>query len=71
MEQANELLRRYEERQKEESAGAAGNGTAGLPKQPQLILKPEAKDFFSITIDDFEMIEYDPMTPQLKLELGI
>ena len=40
-------------------------------KQPQLILKPEAKDFFSVTIDDFEMIDYDPMTPQLKLELGI
>ena len=69
--QANELLRRFEERKKEESAGTAGNGTAELPKQPALILKPDAKDFYSITIDEFEMKDYDPMTPQLKLELGI
>lgn len=75
VEQANELLRRYEEKQKEENAGRTESGAAESagqpPKQPQLILKPEAKDFYSVTIDDFEMIDYDPMTPQLKLELGI
>ena len=38
---------------------------------PKLILNPEKKNFYDITIDDFEMINYDPIKPQLKLELGI
>jgi thymidylate synthase len=38
---------------------------------PQLILNPEAKNFFEMTIDDFTMKDYNPMKPQLKLELGI
>lgn len=36
-----------------------------------LYLKPTAKNFYDITIDDFKMCNYDPMKPQLKLELGI
>ena len=28
-------------------------------------------DFYEFTIDDFEMINYNPIKPQLKLELGI
>lgn len=43
----------------------------GYTKWPQLILNPAKTDFYDITIDDFEMINYDPIKPQLKLELGI
>lgn len=38
---------------------------------PRLVLNPEKKNFYDITIDDFEMIDYDPVKPQLKLDLGI
>lgn len=40
-------------------------------KWPMLILNPYKKDFYDITIDDFQMINYEPTKPQLKLELGI
>lgn len=43
----------------------------GYTEWPQLILNPAKTNFYDITIDDFEMINYDPMKPQLKLELGI
>ena len=38
---------------------------------PMLILNPAKTNFYDITIDDFQMINYEPMKPQLKLELGI
>lgn len=38
---------------------------------PRLVLKESAKDFYSITIDDFEMKNYEPIKPQLKFDLGI
>ena len=38
---------------------------------PRLILNETKKNFYDITIEDFEMIDYYPMKPQLKLELGI
>lgn len=40
-------------------------------KNPMLILNPEKTNFYDFTIEDFEMINYEPMKPQLKLELGI
>ena len=41
--------------------------------QPNLVLNKEDNcDFYSITIDDFEMIDYKPITePKLTFELGI
>ena len=39
--------------------------------QPKLILNPEKTNFYDMTIDDFTMENYDPIKPQLKLELGI
>lgn len=39
--------------------------------RPMLILNPDKYDFYEFTIDDFEMVNYDPIKPQLKLELGI
>lgn len=40
-------------------------------KNPALVLNKEKTNFFDMTIDDFCMENYNPMTPQLKLELGI
>jgi thymidylate synthase len=39
--------------------------------RPILILNPEKTDFYDFTIEDFEMINYEPTKPQLKLDLGI
>ena len=39
--------------------------------RPRLILNPDKKDFYEFTIDDFQMVNYDPIKPQLTLELGI
>lgn len=38
---------------------------------PMLILNPDKTNFYDFTIEDFEMVNYEPMKPQLKLELGI
>ena len=59
-EQADEMLRRYEEKEK-----------AGEEPQPVVILKDSAVDFFEMTINDFEIRDYQPVKPQLKFELGI
>jgi thymidylate synthase len=58
---ANEIVRRYEEMSFSKS----------LHLKPILQLNPNAKNFFEMTIDDFEMKHYNPMKPQLRLELGI
>lgn len=57
---AYEMLRRYELKEQH-----------GLISTPYLELNSEATDFYNITIDDFNMVNYVPMQPQLKLELGI
>ena len=41
------------------------------PVKPMLVLNPNVTNFFEMTIDDFTMENYEPMKPQLKLELGI
>ena len=41
------------------------------PVQPMLILNPEKTNFYDMIIDDFTMINYNPIKPQLQLELGI
>ena len=46
------------------------NGIKPSPK-PMLVLNPDATDFYKMTIDDFTMENYDPVKPQLSLELGI
>ncbi len=40
-------------------------------KKPILILNPDKTNFYDMTIDDFVMENYEPIKPQLKLELGI
>ena len=40
--------------------------------QPRLILNvPDGTNFFSIKPEDFELIDYDPVKPQLKFDLAI
>ena len=38
---------------------------------PMLLLNDAKSDFYDFTIEDFFMFNYNPMKPQLKLELGI
>ena len=69
MEAADEMLARFEQRYQEISSGVYLKDY--WDSQPMLILNPEKTDFYDMTIDDFIMINYEPIKPQLKLELGI
>ena len=59
IEQAHEMLERYE-----------NHLTEGFTPV-KLMLNPDVKDFYEMTVEDFELIDYNPIKPQLKLELGI
>lgn len=63
LEQAHEMLDRFVEKDWSEHINKHEN--------PRLILNPEKTNFYEMTIDDFTMENYEPMKPQLKLELGI
>jgi thymidylate synthase len=39
--------------------------------QPKLILNAEGKGFYDIKAEDFKLIDYNPIKPQLKFDLGI
>lgn len=54
--QANELLDRYSDKDR------------GFP---EMKFNPKTNNFYDFTIDDFELMCYNPIKPQLKLELGI
>ena len=75
MSAAEEMKTRYSQRNMEEQhawdEGYRGDKNEWMFQQPQLILNPEVKDFYQMTIDDFELVDYHPMKPQLQLELGI
>ena len=62
-EAAEEMLKRYEKQYSE-------NAVIKSPK-PMLVLNPEKTDFYDMAIEDFEMLDYNPIKPQLQLELGI
>ena len=64
MSAADELFKRYQ------LELASWDDTAELTT-PMLVLNPEKTDFYDMTIDDFMMVNYNPIKPQLKLELGI
>lgn len=63
MEQADEICRRYES-QKESGIE--------IP-EPILVFNPKSgkNDFWSFTIDDFEIKNYNPIKPQLKFEVAV
>ena len=63
-EQAKEMLNRFENEKQKEYFG-------GEKSSPKLILNSDANNFFEMTIEDFEMVDYEPIKPQLQLELGI
>jgi thymidylate synthase len=68
MDAANELINRYN------SFGAKEHIDRNAGRRinaPHLELNPEKTNFYDFTIDDFTMVNYDPIKPQLKLELGI
>ena len=61
---AHEMLRRYDEFYPEGSVVKSPN--------PSLFLNTDrTNNFFEFTIDDFTIFAYNPIKPQLKLELGI
>ena len=63
IEAANEMLQRYKEHYPE--------GTVIKGPKPNLIFNSEKTNFYDFTIEDFEMLCYNPIKPQLRLELGI
>ena len=60
VEQANEMLNRVKALEEMDNLTS-----------PRLLLNPDKTNFFEMTIEDFTVENYEPMTPQLKLELGI
>ena len=44
---------------------------AASNRRPKLILNPEKTNFYEMTVDDFSIEDYNPVVPQLTLELGI
>lgn len=45
---------------------------AGILKTPRLVLhKEKGRGFEDIRLEDFEMVDYSPIKPQLTFELGI
>ena len=69
-EAADEMLKRYTAKSEAIENMKNVNLDYALPT-PNLVLNPDVTDFYSMTIDDFDMVNYSPMKPQLKLELGI
>lgn len=64
MEQAEEMLKRYDNLNEAEELGICH-------ENPNLILNPDKINFYDMTIKDFTMEHYEPIKPNLKLELGI
>lgn len=62
--QAKEIMERYEATKLQESL-------YGPKKTPKMLFDPELDDFFQFTAEDFTVVDYDPIKPQLKLDLGI
>ena len=63
--QALEMKKRYKRKKDNEDAYGDKRTT------PMLYIDTNVKDFYEMTIDDFIMLNYAPMKPQLTLELGI
>lgn len=40
-------------------------------KNPVLVFNPKSDNFYEFTVDDFEIVDYEPVKPQLSFELGI
>lgn len=64
MEQADEMLQRYRRREISENNYYAKDN-------PIFTLNKDKTNFYDMTIEDFELVNYSPTKPNLKLELGI
>lgn len=69
VDQANELLERIHTLYEKDKEYFTDN--AEQKPESMLILNPDKTNFYDFIIDDFNMIHYDPLQPQLKLEIGI
>lgn len=67
---ASEMVQRCEAKNSAEAHAAAAT-LDWNPISPKLVLNPDVHNFYDMTINDFTMENYEPMKPQLKLELGI
>lgn len=63
---SNELIRRLEEQQ-----GDSHFYTEEMHKPVIMKFEPKSNNFYDFKVEDFELIGYKPIKPQLKLELGI
>ncbi len=64
IEAAHEMMKRYHDTQRDECFGR-------LNQNPVFALNTTNTDFYKFTVDDFTMVNYNPIKPQLRLELGI
>ena len=66
---AHEMLKRHHEKLKEESDETLVKNQ--WDNRPILLLNTDKTNFYDFTIDDWFILNYNPIKPQLKLELGI
>ena len=64
---AKEIGKRFIEKMRDEDDATKVH----FNDQPVLFLNENKTNFYEMTIDDFIMVNYNPIQPQLKLELGI
>ena len=67
MDAAREMGKRFIEKMQDED----DETKVHFNDQPVLFLNENKTNFYEMTIDDFMMVNYNPIKPQLKLELGI
>ena len=69
MDAANEMLERYKKLEQKESDETLVENH--WDTYPRLMINDNKTNFYDFTIEDFFMVNYNPIKPQLKLELGI
>ena len=69
MDAAEEMLKRYKELEQKESDETLVENHWDI--YPRLMINENKTNFYDFTIEDFVMVNYNPIKPQLKLELGI
>lgn len=67
MDVAKEMGKRFIEKMQDEDDATQVH----FNDQPVLFLNENKTNFYEMTIEDFMMVNYNPIKPQLKLELGI
>ena len=69
MDAANEMLERYKKLEQKESDETLVENHWDI--YPRLMINDNKTNFYDFTIEDFFIVNYNPIKPQLKLELGI